>query len=1296
MKKQLLALAILFTTGIAQAQDTGVPVAYQLPNTPGETYTVSLAVTDPKNPRWIVSTFLAGAPRTVTAENKGKFTEYWNGLDENFMPVLPGKYGVKGIYAVAKKWRVDGQYHAITPQFVTGASAFVPQPDPTSDKAEPDLPFGGDPVGSPIADVDVGPNGVAVFYYQYLENGTNNPMIDLTKPAGYGQFIRAFNSGGAGGGTSTATDGETVWSFSTDGGPKYVYRADRKPFGKSPGANRSDSYPVEGWVTGMAAYKDATLNQSFVYVAQRGVPFQLDPVKAPKRIRESENQFANKLTVHDGQTGKVLAELPTERPKALTLKNGNLYVLTPFNNTYSVSSVPIQAGLPQGNWRPVFNVPANIKPSDLEVDSQGRFYLSDPDANKVYQLDKTGKVTLTFGRLSVQKPGAYDPLTMMTPNKLATWKDPQGNDRLLVVEAAGPNRVSEWSTDGKFIRDFLSHQTKSNDGYTYDPDNPEMIYIMGQRNWLTRFKVDYAKNTWTVDAVWPNIGDDSDIPKFQKPQFIRLNGREYIAGGRSYNIYRHDGDRWVPSAALMRPKESKGPARFWNDANNNGEVDEEEIRLVEMPASFFLYHGQNWLEDLSLALVGRGTRDIYRIAPTSFDPHGNPVFTKLEKVLTDPVYEARATGKATALFGGNELDDYYLHDWTQVDGKVGESFYVQARGGRGATANFGAQQKLTRYNADGKGGYTIDWRVGRTANGSVAKPDEMYGGMRVHRPINGLVAVIDQTRCGILLYTEDGIYVDTIFADVKKVSGEAMGIYQQGGEFFAGSFFPNKNDGNIYLAMGKYTPMIYKTPEWTLKDNPVKTLTEVQKEVTISAAQISAPPELALSRRGGAGSAKFARFTPALGEIDMDGGMQGWEAVEPVTFGPDKTTNVEVRTLYRPDAILLRWHARLPAKFAAKPMPPLERIFTHDVGADTLSFYIQGDLAAKAAANKDGRPGDARFVFGLFNKDGQVQPAALGLYPEWKAAGAKPQTYRTPVGTVNFAHAGPVSGIKLGHSIDTDGKGFVLTASIPRAAVPALSQPLASGAKTQGNFEANFGGHNKFWWANSDGSANTETYDEPSEARLYPGSWAPFEFEGLEGGLVVKTWQVLGPFGGPVAESWNWNPNQPMKQEIAKHMGNTTYPVDDWKYDAKAEYTGDVVRGWWVKNKAPKVTWKTERIDDLDVRVSLFVAGSLAYATTWVHVPQDTELDFQFQGHQMSFYRWALNGEPITGLKYVPKPGVRYSQAIKKLTLKAGWNQIMVRGYCYAYAPLRVGLIFDGPLEKLSTLTVSAKQPAPQ
>ena len=89
----------------------------------------------------------------------------------------------------------------------------------------------------------------------------------------------------------------------------------------------------------------------------------------------------------------------------------------------------------------------------------------------------------------------------MAPEKLATWRDAQGEDRLVIVEQAGPNRASEWNADGRLLREFMSLQTHANDGYDFDPEHPEHVYLPGKRGWLTRFKVNYATHEWTVDAV---------------------------------------------------------------------------------------------------------------------------------------------------------------------------------------------------------------------------------------------------------------------------------------------------------------------------------------------------------------------------------------------------------------------------------------------------------------------------------------------------------------------------------------------------------------------------------------------------------------------------------------------------------------------------------------------------------------------------------------------------------------------------------------------------------------------------
>lgn len=1299
----VLLLAPLASLDAADKPARGVPVSYELPadGPLPQTYLVTLAIVEAQHPDWIVSQFVCGGARTVTVENGGKFTDVWDGLDDNFMPVPPGDYGVKGSFAPARQWPVDGQWHAVTPKFSGGASPWLPLPD---DWRKPE-PFGGDPVGAPLQDVAVGPSGVAVFYYQYLENGLNLPMFDLNKPVGYDQFLRAFNSGGAGGGTCVATDGESVWAFSTDGGPKYVYRADGQSFGVSHGANRSNGYLPAGWVTAMAAWRDAPAARTFVYVAQRGKIEESAGDRGHRRYWESATDFVNKLTVHDGASGNVVAEVPLARTLGLAVSGDVLYALQAEDRGVVVSSAAIVQGVP-GAWQRVFTVPASITPADLEVDSRGRFYLSDSAANKVFQLDAQGNVTRTFGRLSAQQPGRYDPQTLMAPEKLATWRDAQGEDRLVVVEQAGPNRVSEWSADGRLLREFMSLQTHANDGYGFDPERPEHVYLPGKRGWMTRFKVDYATHEWTVDAVWPFEENDPRAGRLDRLQFIRTQGRVYLAGRRSFTIYRFDGERLLLSAGILRLRQDaqQSPTyAFWHDANGNGRVDDEELTPTEPPGTILTYHGQNWLEDLSLLAPAQGGQDVWRLAPSGFDAHGNPVFTTWTQVLTDPIFAARRAGTADALHGGNELAESFTSDWMGADGSPEMGYYVQARGGRNFSANEGPQHKITRYIPDGHGGYVMKWRTGRSALQGLAKPGELYGALRIQRPINGLLSVVDQSRCGILLYTDDGLYVDTLFPDGRRFNAKTAGIYPQPGEFFAGQVVPNRDNGRIYLAMGKYTPLLYEVEGWSLQENPVRRIEKVQGSVSIAASQIASPPEIALSLRGGAGAAKFARFSPGLGEPAFDGSLAGWESCEPVTFQAENDQSVEVRCLYQPDRLLLRWHARLGTPFSAKPLPPLERVFTHDQLADTLSFYIQSDTTAKPGGDPAGRPGDARFVFGIFQDvSGALKPVAVGLYADWRGRGkASPQVYRTPVGEARFAHVGEVEDAQLAHRLDADGRGFVLVAAVPRAALPRLTEPFAGGFRTLVNFEATLGGHNKLWWANSDGSASRETYDEPTEARLYPGSWAPVEFTGLDRGITVRHWLLAGPFGGPGAERFQADPNGviagttiEMKKAVREFCEAARYPLDDAPVDLKAVFASDMIRGYWPD--PTRVTWKPVSIEPLDTRVICGGGGQVWYGATWIQASGTVELDAEFHSHPMTELRWTLNGEsiPLKPSAYQSEENGLVRIATQRIALRAGWNALRFRGYCFGYPPFRVGLVLKAAEEKLWPLKLSGSPPA--
>jgi hypothetical protein len=1269
-------------------------IRYTLPTTGPlpRTYRVTLAITDAKNPNWLVSTFLSGAVRTVTAANKGVFTETWDGLDDNYMPVPAGTYGVKGIYMPAEKWKIDGEYHSITAKLASSGTDWAQRPE--QDNLPPKIY--GDPVASPLADVDVAAGGKGVLYFTYMENAKNNYEIDFSKPVGYEQIIGGYGSGGAAGGPATATDGTTTWSYSADGGQKFIYRADGKPFGNQNGLFRNGVYLPAGWVSGMAAWREAGAAKTVVFETLRG-NFADNPLY-PNNYIESTTGFTNRLIALDGDSAQVLGEWTVERPNSVVVRNGKVFVLHRAGEGFAVSQFALQGDWKTAKLQPVFTVPQKIQPFDLEVDSHGRFYLSDSNANHVYQFDSQGKQVLTYGKQDSQEPGKYDPQTLMQPQKLGVWTDSKGEDRLLIVEAAGPNRLSEWSAaNGQLLREWMTPQTRANDGYAVDPRHADQIYMDGQGNSLVQWQVDYKTGKWTPKAVWPGVGTGRLEPRRLSPRILYRGETKYLLYGGNYSIYKLEGNRWRASAAILTDEKNNERKRYiWRDENGDGEIQESEYRsnVTSNPPGTLRYWGESWQDDFSLVAIGQGTSDIWRLAPTGFDKHGNPIFAPdgWKKLLTDPIFAARSKGTASAIRGGNEIDDNYSSDWAMITKAPDGGYYVSARGGPNFSANGGAQYKLSRYVPDGRGGYSLKWRTGRVALQGVARPGEVYAPIYVTRPINGLVGVTDNARAGLVIYTEDGLYVDTILADERRMTHEAMGAYFGPGEFFAGYNYLNPQNNQVYLAFGKTYPIIYELDGWTAKSDLVQPLKLASTQVTLQASQIASPPEIALQVRGGAGAARIARINPSPGGGPaLDGSLEGWESSIPIQFKASEDQTVETRVLYDPQHIYIRWHARLGHEFEAKALNPPERMFTHDRRADTLGFYLQGDPKA-SSSTVGGRAGDVRFVFGLFkNEANEIQPAVLGMYPKWHGEGkAKPLTYRTPVGSVAFEHVGLLEIFAANHKLDADNKGFTLAVAIPRAALPPGIN-LAEGGQTTANFDANLGGNNRFWWANADGSASRETYDEPTEARLYPGSWAQAQFVPMNN-LPLRNWMAIGPFADAEFTKLDRESGRSKMTEV---LAKTVYPPQTDR-DMKATYDGNIAQ---TRLSRRTLTWKPVSItgDKVDLRTLLGWPNGdeegAAYLLTNVYSPKEQEVRLEVAGDTIGQYgiRGWLNNAPLPLVENT-RAGTFRIDSKQPIKLRAGWNELLVR-YDHIWGNQILGARLVAPTEVLWQLKNSALAP---
>lgn len=538
----------------AKPAAAGVPIAFQLPMTGPlpRTYRVTLAIVDRKNPNWIISQFVCGKPEKVTVANGGKFTARWNGLDDNFMPMPPGTYGVKGIYMPASRWRVDGRYHSITPKFLAGASAWLPSPE---DWKVPS-PLRGDPVESPLGAIACTSKGMAVIQYAYLENGLNDLLVDLNKPCGYSQVISSFNSGCAAGGTAVTTDGRYVWSFNFTCSSTHL-QVVRFGGPHGGGASRQWRFNPQGWVVAMACKKVMATGHTMVYVAERS-----KIVRPGRQVVKSKRRFTGDVVVLDGRSAKVLQTIAVDQPDGMAIHGGWLYVVHARSaGGFAVIKIKLRAGLEHGSWRLDFDLPLGMRPGSVAVDSHGRIYVSDAQANHVYQFAPNGKQLHTFGRLAEQKPGSYDPQTFMAPGDIATWRTAQGHDRLLVMDRDGSNSMSEWGADGGFIQEYLGLQTMANGGYAMDPQHPDEFYICGQGNWLERLRLHASTNSFLVDAVWPlpfmnggwkNIGNVRTQVHLESPKLIRAHGHTYLASGLQYVIYRKQGHAWMLSAAILR------------------------------------------------------------------------------------------------------------------------------------------------------------------------------------------------------------------------------------------------------------------------------------------------------------------------------------------------------------------------------------------------------------------------------------------------------------------------------------------------------------------------------------------------------------------------------------------------------------------------------------------------------------------------------------------------------------------------------------------------------------------------
>jgi hypothetical protein len=828
-----LAAALALSTP-AGAQDS-IPatnkVTYRLPYDGKEqTYRVTLAAAPKGDPNWLVGTFQAGAVRTVNEKNKGVFTDEWNGLDDNFMPVPPGEYTFKGIYMPAQKWKIDGQFHSLTAKFLASpGDSWTPPRE--QDHRFP--PIHGH-VFEPIYQVSVADGGKAIFYSGYIENWRNPFLVDLNRDVGIDQVVFSFDSSGFAGGQLCAFDGTHTWV--SRGG--MITSPSQKFFG----TEKDNRGRIVTWLSKKPG--EAPNDLAVVKVGKKPYLYVSEP-------------YAAQIAVLDGNTGKTVKEIGNLKAAGIAMaraeKGSRLFATHEIDKgKWDVQAIDLKDGLPDGEWKTLFTLDASqTSAGDLDQDQQGNFFIVDPAQRQICKYSPDGKLLARIGK-NQKLEGAYDPNIFVGLHKLACWTDKAGQDRLLVTETAGPMRISEWScADGKLLRQWFLCQNAAG-GFCLDPERPEHIYVTSLNTpGIIRFHVDYDTGKWHVDAYW-----EVSFPGGRLfPRIINLKGHKYLAfGGGSFRsagswmIFRLENDKWKLSATAIK-------GRWWHDANGDGEIQDNEF-TSDNKGPGGTYWADSFLDDLSVMHVRQNGNDVLRLQPRDFDKHGNPIYDgkAWKQIWIDDWTGFVKRDKLKPLYGGNELGRS-LWNWSDIAGDPDKALYLAGVYKPDARKDYRfdeagqicAQWKLTCLVPDGKGGYQRAWRVGRKAFGA-AQPGEVYATMHISPPHHGMLGVMDGN--GIYhVFTTEGLYVDTLMYDRFRFGRlEPGGIYSHSGGAYFGRHFLNTKNDKVYLLMGRASNNIYEVENW--RPGFVQPLTIETKVIDLPADKISPAHPFALQLRG--------------------------------------------------------------------------------------------------------------------------------------------------------------------------------------------------------------------------------------------------------------------------------------------------------------------------------------------------------------------------------------------------------------------------------------------------------------
>ena len=741
-------------------------------------------------------------------------------------------------------------------------------------------------------------------------------------------------------------------------------------------------------------------------------------------------------------------------------------------------------------------------PQQIAFDSEGRIYVSDRGAShQVKVFTAEGKPLRTIGIAGAPKAGPYDANHMNNPAGMTI----DGNGRLWVAEEDyQPKRVSVWTPDGKLVKAFYGPSMYGGGG-TLDYQDKTRFYFNGME-----FRLDWEKGADQLTRVFFRPGAGDQFP----PDGFGCNGMPempHYVGGKRYFSNWHDSNPtnganiaciWadrdgvaVPAAAIGAAKDWKplvedaafkpqwpagldpkgdrwkNQALFtWSDKNGDGRAQADEVTMIKAATG-----GVTVMPDLAV-IVSRVNGKTTRYTP-NFDRDAPSYDLSAGEVLAEGAQGPASSGGDQAL--------------ATADGWTVLSLGVKPYSPLSLSGVFKGEPKWS---------YPDPW-PGLHASHEAPVPDfpgqvigttRMLGSFVTPKGSDAgpLWAINGNMGC-MYLFTADGLFVSTLFRDIRVGRSWAMPVAERGMRLDDVSphdenFWPSMTqtpDGNVYIVDGGRTSLVRVDNLDSIKRLPDGALKLTDEDLT-KAREWQLQRETARQKSAGSGTLKVAIRKEAPG---VDGKLDDWKGAEWATVdrrgtaanfnSNSKPYDVAAAVCVAGGKLYAAWRTTekdLLRNSGEMPTAPFKTGGCLDVmiGADPKADEKRGEPV----------PGDLRLLVT------RVKNKTFALLYRAKVPGAKdPVPFSSPWRTVTMDRVDNVS-----EQVELASVEGHYEIAVPLA---ALGLKPAAGTTLKADIGVLRGDGmqttQRVYWSNK---GTGITSDVPSEAMLTPGLWGKWVF----------------------------------------------------------------------------------------------------------------------------------------------------------------------------------------------------------